>query len=92
MLQLTPPFMPGESEGPIPQTIPALVMRSLMPKANRPLPAGFRPSVPSLIKTARGQLDKPSQGASLCTTVMTTFPFLCPFSTYLKASAVCSNG
>jgi hypothetical protein len=27
-----------------------------------------------------------------CATVITTFPFLCPPSTYLKASAICSNG
>ena len=27
-----------------------------------------------------------------CATVITTFPFLCPCSTYLKASAICSNG
>ena len=25
-------------------------------------------------------------------TVITTFPFLCPCSTYLKASVICSNG
>jgi hypothetical protein len=27
-----------------------------------------------------------------CSTTMTTLPFLCPFSTYWKASAVCSRG
>lgn len=27
-----------------------------------------------------------------CATVITTFPFLCPCSTYLKASAICSRG
>src|SRR5947208_1484283 len=29
---------------------------------------------------------------SLCANVITTFPFLCPLSTYLWASAICSNG
>ncbi len=27
-----------------------------------------------------------------CSTVITTFPFLCPCSTYLKASAICFKG
>ena len=27
-----------------------------------------------------------------CATVITTFPFLCPRSTYLNASAICSKG
>src|SRR5258706_5197435 len=27
-----------------------------------------------------------------CSTVITTFPFLCPCSTYLKASTICSKG
>ena len=33
-----------------------------------------------------------SQVLLLCSTVMTTFPLVCPFSTYLCASAICSNG
>ncbi len=27
-----------------------------------------------------------------CSTVITTFPLLCPCSTYLKASAICAKG